>query len=72
VGVVELFVLAQGVQQVSLVPFERLCFGDLAKAAMIVPLRELIGEDRELEALFGEPAGAAFERAEDGFVRVAR
>ncbi|MEV6237381.1 DUF2185 domain-containing protein [Lentzea sp. NPDC051838] len=43
---------------------------DDGRNAVAVPLRELIGADRELEPLFDQPGGAAFERAEAGFVRV--
>ena len=40
--------------------------------AVVVPLRELLKTEAELEAVFEAPAGAAFERGADGFVRVER
>ncbi len=47
-------------------------YADDSANASVVPLRELIGAERELEALFEAPAGAAFERGPDGFVSVER
>jgi hypothetical protein len=51
---------------------ETQAYVDDPRNAMVVPLRELIGLDRALEPLFDEPSGAAFERAEEGYVRIER
>ena len=47
-------------------------YADDSRNAVLMPLRELLRLDSELESLFDEPHGAAFERAETGFVPVPR
>lgn len=47
-------------------------YADDSRNAELMPLRELLRLDGDLEPLFDEPHGAAFERAETGLVPVRR